>query len=157
MKEIKLTQNKFALVDDEDFERVIKYKWHLDKGRNTFYARTNINGKKIRMHRFICNVENKSILIDHKDCNGLNNVKSNLRVCNMSKNEGNSYKKRISSSKYKGVTWYKPYKKWRSQIMYNYKNYNLGYFETETEAAIRYNQQALIFFGEFARINIINE
>jgi hypothetical protein len=50
MNIIKLTQEKEAIIDDIDFKLLNQYKWYASKGRNTFYAEANVNGKKIRMH-----------------------------------------------------------------------------------------------------------
>ena len=94
MKEIKLTQGQVALVDDEDFERLNRFKWcALKKNKDIFYAVTNIGGrinhKSITMHQFITGRNGT----DHIDHNGCNNQKHNLRKCNQSENNMNSRKR----------------------------------------------------------------
>ena len=83
MKKIKLTQNKYTLVDDEDFDYLNQFNWCAHKEKYNFYAvRTDNKLKKcIRIHRVIMNCPD-SKFIDHKDGNGLNNQKENLRLCN---------------------------------------------------------------------------
>jgi len=101
MKEVGLTQNKVALVDDKDFEYLNQWKWHVLKDYLTYYAARNIrlaNGKQtsIRMHRVILNVP-KGMVTDHIDHNGLNNQKANLRICDASENNMNRKSQRNSS------------------------------------------------------------
>jgi len=153
LRRIKLTQGKFALVDDEDFEWLSQWKWYAQKSCNIFYAKTHIykNDKRttIGMHSLLLNAKQ----IDHKDGNGLNNQKENLRACTHSQNQMNM-RPIGGSSKYKGVCWYKRYKKWRSQIRVNGKKIHLGYFDSEEDAAGAYDDAAKIIFGEFARFNL---
>lgn len=156
MKEIKLTQGKVALVDDEDFESLNAYKWCASKHHNTFYAvRTTIRvgGKqtKVRMHWDI--MDGKSI--DHIDHDGLNNQRANLRFCTNSQNLMNTRKQDNTSSVYKGVSWYKRTGKWLAQIQINNKGISLGYFDSEIDAAKAYNNKAIEFFCEFANLNNI--
>jgi len=153
MKEIKLTQGKVALVDDEDFEYLNQWKWCAIKNCRTFYAiRTGYDPckKTIRMHRIILNSP-LGILTDHIDHNGLNNQKSNLRICTAAQNGYN----KLPIGKYKGVYYNESDGKMhiRAQIMHNYKTYFLGYFNTEEEAARVYDVKAKELFGEFANLN----
>ena len=154
MKEIKLSQwgknrGKYvALVDDEDFEVLSQFKWAVKEQKHTLYAvRTIIfEGKQsiVRMHCAILN--NKEI--DHIDHNGLNNQKSNLRLCTRSENMMNTRKRESCISIYKGVCYNKRNKKWIAQIQINSKHIGLGYFNTEIEAAKAYNAKAVeLFFG----------
>jgi hypothetical protein len=84
-KLIPLTQGKFAIVDAEDYERLSKYKWHVDKGDSTYYAARGIVGKNFRMHREILNAP-EGLVVDHRNHNGLDNRKKNLRLCTRSQN-----------------------------------------------------------------------
>src|SRR3989304_2105986 len=91
MKEIQLSQGKVALVDDEDFEMLNRYKWSAMRGANTYYAYTHIileSGKRtsIAMHRVIMQTP-VGYETDHRDRNGLNNQRFNLRICTHSKDE----------------------------------------------------------------------
>ncbi len=164
MKEINLTNSDLvALVDDEDYERISKYKWRLHTN-GTYAERVtkNINDsskqKKIYMHRDVMNVVyNKDIYIDHIDHNKLNNQKSNLRFCTRSENNKNvntnTNRTSNSTSKYKGVNWYKKYGNWNAKIRSNGIDYNLGYFVDEVVAAKAYDAAALKYHGEFAFLN----
>lgn len=151
MKQIALSgksgQGKFALVDDEDFERLNQFKWYLS---NTGYASTS-GGRKL-MHSLLMNTPPK-MHTDHKDHNSLNNQKSNLRVCTCAQNVINQEKKSGLSSKYKGVCWDKINKKWESYFWLNDKKRKLGRFSSEEDAALAYNLAAFKHFGEFAVMN----
>lgn len=157
MKEIKLTQGKIALVDDEDFEHLNQWKWHIQKSGNTYYAiRTEWLSKSkcicVRMHREILGVKSGDI-IDHKDGNGLNNTRNNLRIADSSKNGSNTRSRKNSSSKYLGVHYCKTRSLWVAQIQHKKVGYHLGLFKDEKLAAIAYNKKALELHGEFANIN----
>lgn len=170
MKEIQLTKGNVALIDDEDFELVSKYNWFSHK---EYAARTvRVNGEKITilMHRFIMGcVKGDGKMLDHKDGNGLNNQRSNLRFCTSSENQKN--KKAWGSSKYLGVSRhtknFKKYKKsiaafkdysytnWKATISINGRPKHIGGFTNEIDAAKAYNEAALKYHGEFARLNKI--
>ncbi len=166
MKEIQLTQNKIAVVDNEDFEFLNKYKWNVLNDKNRCYAvryitiksqdkekNTKYIKKIIWMHRVIMRNKLKdNELIDHKNMNGLDNRKCNLRICTHSQN-GMNREGQGGSSIYKGVCWNNNYQKWRAQIKLNYKLIHLGDFNNEIEAAKAYNVAAKKYFGEFAWLN----
>lgn len=161
MKKIRLTQNKIALVDDEDFEWLNQYKWYAQKGCHTFYAiRTiykNNKPRTVRMHREILGLFfGDGLKIDHKNHNGLNNQKKNLRFATRSQNAMNQ-KIRITTSNYKGVSWHKGNKKWIAYIKINGKRLYLGLFNNEVEAAKIYDKEAKQLFGEYANINFRKE
>jgi len=151
---IPLTQGKFAIVDAEDYDRLAKYKWHCRRSKNKFYAyRTERKTRKtIGMHREILGAP-PGLLVDHIDGNGLNNRKSNLRLCTYSQNTYNRRPNRNSISKYKGVTYHKRNKKWEAKIILNGKFIYLGGFDDEIEAALAYDRKAAELFGEFAYLN----
>lgn len=152
-KEIKLTQGKIAIVDDEDFERINKIKWSASKyNKNLFRAIGKIKGKRVIMSRMIMN-NPKGYLIDHIDRNALNNKKSNLRLCNHSQNAINSTKNKNNTSGFKGVWWNKNSEVWQSAIMHKNKRYRLGSFEKKIDAVNSYNNKAKQLFREFAYIN----
>jgi hypothetical protein len=156
VKEIKLGNGKVALIDDEDWPRVYRRIWYAVKAERTEYAATNIHhgGKRtIRlMHRFLMNATDPKVVVDHKNRNGLDNRKENLRMATTAQNVVNAEKKRGKfTSKYKGVS--RDGKKWRAQIKINRKAHNLGSYDTEEEAAIVYNERALALWGEFAKLN----
>jgi hypothetical protein len=159
MKRIKLTRDKYALVDDADYEWLSSHKWYALKHGKTYYARHSkrINGKKtfFSMHRTILGLFDPKIKVDHKDYDGLNNQRNNLRVATELQNHHNIPKLPNCSSKYKGVSWSKNARKWEARIRIPdiRKRENLGYFINEIEAAKAYNEKALIYFGEFAVLN----
>jgi len=154
VKEIKMNNtDKVILIDDENYDWLIKYKWYLDI---TGYARINIwiSGKRTQklIHQLIINSQ-KGEEIDHIDRNTLNNQKENLRVVNKAQNQMNSKSRNGSVSKFKGVGWHKRDKKWTAKICLNYKTRWLGYFNNEIDAAKAYNKAAKELFGEYANLN----
>ncbi len=157
MKRIPLTQGMFALVDDEEFEEISKHKWCVTKKHRVSYVvrGTERNGrqKRIYMHRSVTNAL-ANMEIDHRDGNGLNNQKYNLRVCTHAENLQNQ-RKRIArkTSKYKGVSRDKVNKKWKAQIGTNHCTLNLGRYLLEEDAAKAYDCKAKELFGEFANTN----
>lgn len=155
-KEIILTQNKITIVDDEDFERLNKFKWHAHSTPHIFYAARTFNNKMIYMHRYIMKTEGK-LQVDHINGNPLDNRKSNLRIVTQKQNTRNSKMKNTNTSGYKGVYWYKRSKKWCTHIHVDGKTINLGYFDDKNDAAKVYNEAAIKYFGEFAKLNIIKK
>jgi len=158
MKQIPLTQGMFALVDDDDFEALSKWKWHANKSKGNYYACRNsprVNKKRtsIKMHRQIMNVPNDGLFIDHINGNGLDNRRENLRLCTNAENTRNS---RVSSSNttgYRGVSLHGPTKKFRARIKSDDGTIYLGHFKTAIDAALAYDFAAKRFHGEFARLN----
>lgn len=150
MKKIKLTQNKFVLVDDEDFEYLNQWKWQF--GGRRYAVRTINHSQKIYMHRQIMNPP-KNMEIDHINGNELDNRKENLRFANRRQNQLNAKPHKGSISGYKGVYLKKlnTEKKWVVYIQQKY----IGSFVNKINAAKAYNQAAIKYFGEFARLNTI--
>ena len=158
MKRIKISQGKYALVDDSDYESLMKFKWYARKDhlRDVYYTNKSekVDGtwKNIPMHRVIMNPPN-GMFVDHKDGDGLNNQRSNLRVCTASQNNQNSKKASGKTSQYKGVSWSAYHNRWRACIEIQYRQKYIGVFRTELEAAIIWNMTARKYFGEFALLN----
>jgi hypothetical protein len=154
MKEIKLTQGKVALVDDEDYEHLSQWKWYtIKKRKNTFYAFRHSGKTVVSMHREIMKTP-KELQVDHKDHDGLNNQKHNLRNCTQSQNNQNMMG---YGRKYKGVSYIGNRMGYTAQICLNRKTVCLGTFKDETDAATAYNDAALKYFGEFACLNVIQD
>ena len=144
-----------VLYDDEDHDLISKHNWYLDKviqGRhNLVYASTWMHNKNIRMHRLLLNFPNCKV--DHRNGNGLNNCRYNLRLSTDSQNSMNTGKRTNNTSGYKGVHFRKDNKKYVAHITSNYKRHHLGCFHTARQAAIAYNQASLQYHGEFAYQN----
>ena len=160
MKKIKLTQGKFALVDDEDFELVNKRTWCTAKSGQTFYAisRTptkNLQRNTIRMHREILGLKiHDKTIVDHINNDGLDNRRLNIRVVTSAQNCQNRKKASGCSSRFKGVTKAKRCnRQWMAYIYIKRKNNPLGYFFDEKDAARAYNAKAKELWGEFAYLN----
>lgn len=154
MKEIPLTQGKVALVDDADYEWLSQWKWCYatsGRGRQYGYAvRASKNGPLIKMHRFIVGATS-DVFVDHKDGDGLNNTRSNIRACTRIQNAQNTTGKRARVGKYKGV--YFCAGKHRARICVNKQELYLGGFTSDIDAARAYDAAAKQYFGEFAHLN----
>lgn len=133
-KLLHLTQNKQAIVDNDDYDKLSKYKWHSHKSRNTFYAERYPN---ISMHSEIISCP-KNMRIDHINGNGLDNRKSNLRIVTVRENAQNLYGSKPKTSKYPGVYWNKADKRWYARIRIQGKLHFLGSYSIEETAALRY-------------------
>lgn len=154
-KTFHLPTDELVIIDDDDFDRVMKVRWRLNKmPRGKKYARGTIYRKiggvlkqiDFSLHDFIMNPE-KGLMVDHRNGHGLDNRKANLRVITRSQNcRALRAKKSGCSSKYRGVSWAKHARKWAAQLSVGCrakrKSINLGYFDTEIEAAIAFNKAA---------------
>jgi hypothetical protein len=153
MKEIKLSQGKVALVDDDDYAWLSQWNWHYALG----YARSNImqpDGRRqsVFMHRKILEPPDH-LVTDHVNRNGLDNRRSNLRSVTHAENMLNCGARKTSSSKYKGVSFRAAAGKWVAQIQFNKKLIFLGFFDSESDAAKCYDVYAVKLHGEFAYTN----
>lgn len=153
MKKILLKGDKYALVDDYDFEILKKYKWHITGGGTGYAGRHTGYGNPIMlMHREILNLK-KLEQCDHINGDSLDNRKENLRICKPSENYKNRRISINNTSGFKGAVWHKLNKKWMSQIMCDGKYIFLGYFKKKEDAAKAYNIAAGKYFGVFAKLN----
>lgn len=167
MREIPLTQGKVALVDDSDFEWLSQWKWNAEPhqtksgiqeiwyAKRLIYTGVHSRSIKVYMHRFLLGISDFRTKVDHRDSDGLNNQRYNLRQSTNSQNSANSRKSLRNTSGFKGVHWYKPCSKWQAQIRCGPRRFHLGYFANKVDAARAYNEAALHYFGDFARLNEI--
>ena len=139
-----------ALIDLDDVDKVKNIKWHRsDLQRSTYYCLSNDSEWK-RIHRLIMGVTDKNIVVDHINYNGLDNRKSNLRICTSGQNTCNCLTSKNNKSGHKGVYWSKERKKWCAQITINNKTKGLGRYDTIEEAIEARKKAAKEYYGEFA-------
>lgn len=153
---IRLTRGWYATVDVTEYDRLSKILWvyHKDKDANTGYATTSgSNGRLIRMHRFILGITERGVHVDHKNGDGLDNRRRNLRPCPPRFNGANRKKNSNNTSGYRGVSYSKRHKSYVVRICVNWKPIHLGYFKVAEDAARAYDLAAVKHFGEFARLN----
>jgi hypothetical protein len=163
MKQIITHGGKVITVDDEDYALVSQFRWYTKKrmrknGRVVYYAMTRVHGRQQEtMHRMLLGLTDKSHLGDHRDGNGLNNCRSNIRVADRTTNQWNLI---IESNKFgfKGLSDSgKKEKPYRAVITFRSKRIHLGHFHTVQEAARAYDAAAMQYFGEFANLNFKND
>jgi len=161
-REIQLIKFGKAIIDEEDYDYISQWKWYLLKRDRNFYAVRNIviNGKHsiLSMHRGILRLSHgDGKVVDHKDRNGLNNCKVNLRLCDFFLNGYNCRTYKTNTSGYRGVSFQKANNKWKSYINYNGKLIYCGLYFSALEAAIAYNESAKKYYGNNAVLNIIEK
>jgi hypothetical protein len=163
MRQIPLTQGKFATVDDEDFEYLNQWSWCVKKSKNgDYYAiRTeygDFGQRTVSMHRVILGLgfNCPEIKVDHADLDTLNNQKENLRKCSNAQNLRNRTATVLSRLQTKGVR--KRGRKYEARITNEFgKLIRIGLFCSLSAAAKAYNEAAIKYHGEFARLNEIPE
>lgn len=144
---VMLTYGFTAIVDAADEELVSAYRWRVYFGHGTVYAK---NIHNLAMHRLIMNAAPGEI-IDHRDGNGLNNTRENLRICLVRENSRNQKLHRENRAGFKGIYQYG--RGYRAQISVDRRKHNLGNYATAEAAALAYDQAAIRLHGEFARLN----
>lgn len=155
MKKIKFAKNKFAIVDDNFYEKLKYLHWYLDNYGYPYTIQV-VDGKQknIRMHKMILKIS-KEMGTDHINNNKLDNRRCNLRECSQKENLRNKSIGKNNTTGYKGVYYCKSRQTYQAHITVNWKHKFLGTFDDKIEAAKVYNSAALKYFGEFARLNDI--
>ncbi len=161
MKEIPLTQNKIAIVADEDFPFLSQYKWRTQKGPDGhLYARTRINANGIithpYMHTLLMNPSCQQ-MVDFKDGNGLNLLRGNMRLCSNKEDAQNRRQQSNNRSGYKGISWGTKENKWVAFITVDGVHKRIGTFTNAIDAAQAYDDEAKKYFGSFAQLNFADK
>jgi hypothetical protein len=148
---VALTRGRFALIDECDSDAVGERLWHLGGGKGVKYAATTTESGTLHLHRFIWERMGgaETPQVDHRDRDGLNCRRGNLRAATSSQNRRNSKVRADSNTGLKGVT--KSPFGWRSRIRVDGKEIVLGMFPTAEEAHAAYVTRATEVAGEFAR------
>lgn len=157
---VKVTGKKLGtvefLIDEEDYIRLKDYSfyaWSTPRHNGIYINCYAPDNKKdsLRLQRLIMGAQ-KGQIVDHINGNPLDNRRRNLRITNYTGNNQNATKRKDGiTSKYKGVSTYG--NRWKAQIQYNKKKKHIGYYNTELEAAIAYNEAAVKYHGEYAKVN----
>lgn len=153
MKLIPIATGEFAIVDDQDYDALVQYRWVLvgeNKCVYRFFKEQRV-AYGVAMTAMIMN--DYRHVYDHRDRNTLNNQRNNIRLCTHSQNMANRKKMKDCTSDYKGVTFHAPNGKWRARISKDGKLISLGCHVTEEDAVRAYDEAALRLFGEFALLN----
>jgi len=158
MKTIELTQGFKATVDDDDFDRLSSVKWCYSDG----YAVRNVrmpdgSRETIRMHWEVIGRPEVGFETDHKNGNGIDNRRENLRNCTHAQNNKNAAMHKNNRSGVKGVCWKKENRKWMASIMSNRKLFYLGLFESKEAAGKAYNDAAVRLHGQYARTSALSD
>jgi hypothetical protein len=151
-KQVLITRGEITLIDESDWGLVCKYNWTLHIPDNRKYARCHYEGKKIYLHRLLLNAKPGEI-VDHKNGDGLDNRRNNIRLATQSQNTANCTTSIKTASGFRGVYFDKRSGLWQAKIKFNYKSNFLGSYKTTDEAAKVYDEAAFKLFGEFARLN----
>ncbi len=169
MTQIPLTHGQVAIVDDEDYDYLSQFTWRATFDGHHWYARATISGRRVYLHRIVGRGYSQIDLstgksravdkVDHRDGDGLNNRRANLRVADHAQNMQNTVGRPTGrKSSFKGVS---PgvgsmEGKWRASIQVAGQQQHLGHYSTERDAAEAYNEAAEQAFGEWARLNDID-
>lgn len=157
VKYIEMTNGGVAMVNEDVYQFMNQFKWYRSSEGYPTMSRTGNGGIKhsVKMHHLVLGMEpGRTAVVDHINFVKMDNRRENLRICTQSQNSkhipGWRNKK---SSIYKGVFPRIGGKKWRVIVCCDKKRYSVGDFNSETEAAMAYNDAALKLFGEFAHLN----
>lgn len=152
---LQISGGAVVLIDESDLTRVESFHWAVERNRHCLYARRSFRNAgrtcKVRMHRFLLDVTDSRIHVDHINGDGLDNRRSNLRLCSLSENVFNRAANLNNTTGFKGVC--RKGDRWTARI--GKEGTYLGTFGTAEEAAAAYDQAASHRFGEYARPNLV--
>jgi hypothetical protein len=159
-----MTGNGYTFTfDEQDAALVAAHTWYglpEHKGLTVYIARSEKlepgrGGKQrtIMFHREVMGAT-RNRPVDHRDGNGLNNARDNLRLCTFAQNSRNARRSRSNTSGYKGVSWSSRHRLYRAYITVDRRKMSLGYFAEAIDGAKAYDAAAVTYFGEFARTNL---
>lgn len=157
-REIHLTQGYVAIIDDDDFALISRWKWQAAKRGKQIYATTDVgesrsDKRKLYMHRVILDAP-ENLTVDHINGNGLDNRRENLRLATRQQNVVNRHRTRQNPhSQYRGVFLASNKRTWFAQIVSGGKSIYLGTFPTQFEAAQAYNEASVRHHGEYGYTN----
>jgi hypothetical protein len=158
---IALTQGKWAIVDAADYDWLNQWKWYAHREGRSWYAVRKVTPRPkspilLQMHRFIIDAP-CGIKVDHRDGDGLNNTRRNLRLASDSQNQWNRRASKNNTSGFIGVIWDKPRQKWRAQLNVRGRQIFVGRFNSAEDAAHARDCIAKNHHGEFAALNFRSE
>jgi hypothetical protein len=149
---IPLPRGSVSMIDSEDARLVLQYRWSSNGKRVARAVKKNEEWFTLWLHRVLLDAPD-GVLVDHKNGNGLDNRRSNLRLASHAQNQFNAKKSTGFSSSYKGVNWLHKLGKWGAKITVNYRQIHLGCFTSEIEAGRAYDDAARRYFGQYACLN----
>ena len=157
MKQIPLTQGKVAIVDDADHEFMLQLgPWHAVRCGHLFYAVHSFkeNGaiRSIKMHRVLLGLTDSKIHTDHRDGNGLNNQRANLRIATRSNNNCNRMQRKLTQTGVCGVSFDPRNRRWQARIGVNGTHKYLGTFDSLEAAKMARRAAELELHGQFSAI-----
>jgi hypothetical protein len=160
-RKIYLGESEWVILDPQDYYTFANFKWSLGGNGKKFYCVRGVKNeigeiKIVRLHRQIIEAPD-GLLVDHRNGNGLDNRRTNLRIATQSQNMQNRQKRKNSTSRFIGVWFVKNKNLWESRITYQGKRLWLGRFKSEISAAHAYDSAAKKYHGEFARLNFPEE
>lgn len=153
--ELPLTRGKLALLDLDDLNKVVAYKWQARFSKGNWYAIHSTANGEVTMHGLLMGSK-PGYEVDHINQNGLDNRRANLRFATKTQNRANVKRRKDNSSGYKGVSFSSRLGKWRAYIQQGGKQKHLGFFKDKVEAAHVYNDAAIQTFGDYAWLNPVN-